>query len=75
MATCEITKTGTLTTTFHKTAGKENPYAQFRYVKLKICNHTQGQVSVSINTDPIHIIHTSKQSTTEGLNKDLEGYL
>ena len=60
MSTGEITKTGNLDTTFHKPAEEENPYVRFGYGSLKICNHTQGQVSLSMNADPINMIHTSK---------------
>ena len=68
-----ITKTGTLAMTFHKPAGEANQYVRFGYGPLSICNHTQGQVLGSMNTDPINMIHTSQQSTKEGLNKELEG--
>ena len=37
MATGEITKTGTLATTFRKPVGGENPYVRFGYVPLPIC--------------------------------------
>ena len=65
-------KTGILATNFHKPVGESNPYVWFGYGKLIICNHTQGQVSVSMNTDPIDMIHTSQQSTKEVLNEVLE---
>ena len=42
MATDEITKNGTLSMTFHKPAGEENPYVRFGYGPLKDCNHVQG---------------------------------
>ena len=74
MVTGAITKTDTLATTFHKAAGEENQYVRFGYNPLKICNHTRGQVSVSMNTDPIIMIHTSQQPTKEDFNKELEGY-
>ena len=48
-------------------------YVQFGYVPLKICNYTQGQVSGSMNTNPINITHPSQQSTKEGLNDKIEG--
>ena len=35
MMTDEITKTGTLATTFHKPAGEVNPYVLFGYGPLK----------------------------------------
>ena len=54
-------KTGTLTMNFHKPAGEANTYVQFGYSPLKIFNHTWGQVSESINADPIDIIHTSQK--------------
>ena len=74
MATGEITKNGTLDTAFHKPEGEENLYVQFGYVPLKICKHTQGKVSGSMNADPINMIHTSQQSTKEGSEEELEGY-
>ena len=61
METGEITKTGTLATTFHKPSGEANLYVHFGYVALKIYNHTPVQVSGSINTDPINMIHTIQQ--------------
>ena len=73
MATGEK-KTGTLDKTFHKAVGVENMYVRFRYDPLTICNNTRGKVSVSMNSDPINMIHKSQQSTKEGLNKSLEGY-
>ena len=54
METGEITKTVILATTFHKPAGEENVYVQFRCLPLKIFNYTRGRVSGSINTDPIN---------------------
>ena len=62
MATGKITKTGTLAMEFNKPAGEEDMYVQFGYVPLKIFNHTQGQVSGSMDADPINMIHTSQQS-------------
>ena len=35
MTTVEITKTGTLATTFYKPVGEENMYIHFAYVPLK----------------------------------------
>ena len=61
MASCEITKTGTLAMTLHKPEGEANPHVRFGYGPLKIWNHTQGQVSGSMNADPMNIIHTSQQ--------------
>ena len=72
MATGTITKTATLTTIFHKPVGEVNMYVRFRYGPLTILNHTQGQVSGSINADPINIIHASQKSTKEGINKEFE---
>ena len=36
MMTGELTKTGTLTTTFHKPAGESNPYVLFGSIPLTI---------------------------------------
>ena len=74
MAPGEITKTGTLVTNFHKAAGEANPYVWFEYIPLKICNNNRGQVSVSMNADPINMIHTGQESTKEGLIEELERY-
>ena len=60
IATDEITKTDTLVMIFQKPAGEENPYVQFGYGLLTICNHTQGQVSGSMKYYPINMIHTSQ---------------
>ena len=46
--------TGTLATTLLNPPGEENPYVQFLYGPQKIFNHTQGQLSVSMNYDPIN---------------------
>ena len=40
-----ITKTGTLTATFHKPAWEENLYVGFGYVSLIICRHIGLKVS------------------------------
>ena len=72
MTTCEITKTSTLATIFHKPAGEANMYVWFGYGALKTFKHTQGDVSVPINTTPINMIRTSQKSTKEGLNEELE---
>ena len=61
MMTGEITKNATLTTTFHKLTGEENLYVWFGYFPLNICYHNRGQVSVSMNSDPINMIHTSQK--------------
>ena len=74
MATGAIPKTSTLATAFHRTIGEENPYVLFVYGPLTICNHTQGQVSGSMNSDPINMIHKSKKPTKYGLSEDIEGY-
>ena len=71
--TVTIAKTGIFTITFHKPVGEENPFVQFRYIPMKICNHTQGQLSGSIEAYPINMIHTSQQSTKEVLNEEFEG--
>ena len=63
MDTGEITKTGTLAMTFHKSAVEANPYVRFGYAPLKIFNHTGGNVSGSMNVDPINMTHTIQQST------------
>ena len=63
METGSITKTSTLVMTFKNCGGGKSLYFRFGYDLLTICNHTQGQVSVSMNMDPINIIRTSQQST------------
>ena len=63
MMTGEITKHSTPATTFHEPTGEEIPWVHFEYGPLKTCLHTRGQVSVSMNADPIIMIHTSQQST------------
>ena len=50
--------TGTLDTTFLKPVVGVNPFVRFGYDPQTICNHTQGQVSGSMNADPIN---TNKQ--------------
>ena len=74
MATGIITNTGTLATAIHKPVGEKNTYVQFGYGPLKKNNHTQGQVSGSMNADQMNMIHTSQQSTKYVLNEELEGY-
>ena len=54
--------TGNLATIFHKPVEEANPYVQFVYVPQKICNHTRGQVSGSMNSDPIK---TGQKPTTQ----------
>ena len=68
-----IKKPSTLATTFRNPAGKENMYVRFLYIPLTILNHTRRQVSVSMNADPINMIHISQQPTKEGLDGELEG--
>ena len=75
MDTDKSNKTNTLATAFHKYAWEANTYVWFGYSPLKICNHTKGQVSGSMNSDPMNMIHTIKQSTKEVFNEELEGYL
>ena len=75
MTTRETTKTGTLATAFHKPTGEENAYLRFVYGPLTIFNHTRGQVSGSMKSDPINMIHTSHQSTKEGLKNNLMNIL
>ena len=57
--------TGTLATSFQKPLGEANPYVRFGYGPLKNFNHTQRQVVVSINPDPINTKKTGQQSTTQ----------
>ena len=63
LATGEITKSGTLNTTFQKPAEEANMYIWFGYVSLTIFNRIQGKVSGSMNDYPINMIHTGQQST------------
>ena len=72
--TGEITKTGTLATTFHKPAEEANKYIRFLYTPLTICNHTQGKVSGPVSADTINMIQKSQQLTKQDLNQDIEGY-
>ena len=46
--------TGTLATTFQKPSGEANPYVCFGYIPHTIWDHTRGQVSVSMNDNPIN---------------------
>ena len=48
---------------------------EFGYGPLEICNHTWGQVSGSINDDPINTIHTIQQSTNNAWMKNLKDIL
>ena len=61
MAKVAITKNDTLTMTLHRPAEEANPYERFGYGRLKICNNTGVQVSGSMNSDPINMLHTSQQ--------------
>ena len=63
MSTGEITKAITLATAAHKPVVEANTYVWFGYIPPKICNHTKGQVSISMNFDTINRLHTSQQST------------
>ena len=45
---------GTLTTTFQKPVGVENPYVWFGYSPQTIFNHTRRQVPGSMNNDTIN---------------------
>ena len=56
-------KPGNLVTNFHNTVGEANLYVRFGYSPLEIWNHNQGNVSGSMNADPINMIHTHQQST------------
>ena len=59
--------TGTLATIFPKSAGEENVYVRFVYIPQTILHHTRGQVSVSMNIDPINA--KNKSTTNNGLIK------
>ena len=69
MVTGEITKTGTLATALHKHAVETNTYDRFIYSPLSILYHTWGQVSGSMNDNPIKMIPKSQQSTKQGFNR------
>ena len=69
MATGEISKTSTLATKFHKPVGEANMCVRFGYGPLTIFNPTEGQVSGSLNADPINMIQVSQQSTKKGFNE------
>ena len=47
--------TGTLNMNLLKPAKEANPYFRFGYVPQTILNHTQGQLLVSTNADPIKV--------------------
>ena len=68
----KITKPRTLTTTLHKLTGEANLYVRFGYGPLTIFEHTQGQVSGSMNFDPINMIQKIQPSTKEVLNEELD---
>ena len=48
-------------------------YVRFGYTPLEIFNHTQEQVPLSMNDDPINMIRTSQQHQKEGMHQDLQG--
>ena len=73
--TGSITKTWTLAKIFHKTAGEANLYVWFGYSPLTIYNNTLREVSVSMNSYPINLIHTSKQSAKQIMDKKINKYL
>ena len=50
-------------------------YVQFECGPQKICKHIQGQVSGSMESDPVKEINTSQPSTKEDLCEELEGCL
>ena len=50
----KLHSTSNLSTTFHEHAGETNMYFLFRYGQQKTHNHTQGQVSGSMNYDRIN---------------------
>ena len=68
MATGAVTKPVTHAINFQQPVRIANPYVQFGYTPLKIFNHNQGQVSGSINTDTINMIHITQQPKKYGLN-------
>ena len=63
IATCEI----------KKLAPSPQPPTSLQGKKICMsglnCNHTQGQVSGSMNADPIDMVHISQESTKEGLDE------
>ena len=61
MDTNEITKKRHPCHDLPQACGEENTYVRFGYGSLKICNRTQGQVSGSMNADPINMIHTGQK--------------
>ena len=70
-----MTKNDTLDTTFYRPTGEANMYIWFGYGPLIICNHTCGQVSLTMNSDPINIIHTSENFKKRWTNKLNEIYI
>ena len=58
----------------HKIVWEANQYIWFIYGPLKTLNNTRGKVSVSMNADPINMIHKSQKLTKKVLNKELEEY-
>ena len=63
MVTGPITKPVPLTTSLHKPEGGKNPYVQFEYGPLTICNHTRVHISAPMNADTINMMHTNQQSS------------
>ena len=55
--------------------GEENPYAHIVYSPLTIWNHNRGQVSGSMNADPINMIQKIQKPTKEGLKNNLKDIL
>ena len=54
------------------TCGEADPYVRFGNGPLTIFYKKRGKCSGSTKSDPINTIHTSKQSTKEGINRYLE---
>ena len=50
----QLQSTGNISKNSHKHDGEANMYVQFVYDPQTIWNHTQWQVSGSINTDPVN---------------------
>ena len=64
--TSEITQLEPSPQPYKKTVGEVNIYIRFVYAPNTICNHTQGQVLVSINADPEDAINRGQKSTKLG---------
>ena len=75
MATGEITKNGTLTTTLHKHSGEANIYFRFGNIPLTIFNHTLGHVSGSMDADTINMMQTSQNQQKKSWTKKLKDIL